>query len=368
MESAENREQPRPSNELKEDQENNDAFFSKTETLKLLNDSIKLLEQTIKGIKEDSAPIPPSDSINTLLTTTQKLADAAIAKPNPNSVPIAEATVAQNPEVQAKTATAPITAKSSIPSADKTSLKPQPQTIKKNPRNPKNRKKINLSLIVIGVTTIAIAIVAIFWLWLPRQQSKLASMPEPTTTETVTKPDFTAEDLKTPLVEPQLDDSQTDAARIPIETPANPEPASALEPLVIPIPQDLESPGRVKNLKIVAIKPELNFTPEQTLIAALEKKITELTQVYPSELIDSIKVNLSQNSLLVKVTDNWYELEESRQNKLANEILKRSRNLSFSKLELEDNQGTLVARNPVIGNQIIILQNSKINEQITTSN
>ncbi len=363
MESAENREQPRQSNQLKEEQENKASFFSKTETLKLLNDSINRLEQTIKGIKEDSTPIPPADSINTLLITTQKLADAVIAKPITNSAPIAAVTAAQKAEAQTKIEPAPINANSSIPSTDKTSLKPKQQTIKQT------QKKRNLSLIAIGVTTIAIAIVAIFWLWLPKQHENLASMPEPTITDTVTRPDRTAEPaLETPLVEPRLDNSQTNSDRITGETPAAPEPASESEPLVMPIPQNLASPGRVKNLKTVTIKPELSFTPEQTLIAALKKKVAELTQVYPSDLIDSLKVNLPRNSLLVKVTDNWYELDESRQNKLANEIWQRSRNLGFAKLEFQDKQGTLVARNPVIGNQIIILQNSKINEPITTRN
>ncbi len=359
MESAENREQLRQGNEL---EGNSNSSLSKAETLKLLNDSIDRIKQTIKGISEDSAPLPPSDSIHTLSSTTQELADAVIAKPIPNSAPIAEATVAQEAEAQTKPAA--MTATSALPPTEKrSSVQPKQQPVKKNP------KKQIFSLIAVGVAAIAIVVVAIFWLWLPRQQSNLSSISEPTTTETIANPDLTADSaLETPSIEQQLNNSPTDLERIPVETPVAPEPISESEPLVTPIPQDLESPGRAKNLKMVTIKPELNFTPEQTLITALETKVSELTQEYPSELIDSIKVNLSQNSLLVKVTDNWYELDESRQNKLANEILKRSRNLSFSKLEFKDNAGTLVARNPVIGSQIIILQNSKIQSQMTINN
>ncbi|MGB5637379.1 MAG: hypothetical protein WBM86_31980, partial [Waterburya sp.] len=105
--------------------------------------------------------------------------------------------------------------------------------------------------------------------------------------------------------------------------------------------------------------PELDFTPEQTLIVAIKTKIIKLTQDYPTELIESAKVDLSQNSLLINLTDEWYQLSESRQNKMANEMLKRSRQLSFNKLELKDYAGTLIARNPVIGEQIIILENHK---------
>ena len=69
MESAENREKPIPDNEP---EDNNDPSLSKIETIALLNDSIDRLEQTIKSLGENSAPIPSSDSINTLLNTTQE--------------------------------------------------------------------------------------------------------------------------------------------------------------------------------------------------------------------------------------------------------------------------------------------------------
>ncbi|MGL6339425.1 MAG: hypothetical protein ACRC80_09830, partial [Waterburya sp.] len=101
------------------------------------------------------------------------------------------------------------------------------------------------------------------------------------------------------------------------------------------------------------------FTPEQTLVAALQGKIADLINKDEADIVNFIKVDLPTSSLVVEIKDNWYELNESRQNKLANEILQRSRKLNFSKLELKDSQGTLVARNPVIGEQIIILQSNK---------
>jgi len=125
------------------------------------------------------------------------------------------------------------------------------------------------------------------------------------------------------------------------------------------IPDNLESPGRAKNLKIVTIKPKIDLTPEQTLISAIKTKVGKLIHDYPAELIDSAKIDLSQNSLRVNMTDEWYKLSESRQNKIGNEMLKRSRQFSFHHLELQDPRGALVARNPVIGDEIIILQNSQ---------
>ena len=138
MESAENREQPRQGNELEGD---SNSSLSKAETLKLLNDSIDQIKQTIKGISEDSAPLPASDSIHTLSSTTQKLADDVIAKPIPKSAPIAEATVAQKAQAQTKTAAMTATATSAVsPTEKRSSVQPKQQPVKKNPKK-QNKKK-----------------------------------------------------------------------------------------------------------------------------------------------------------------------------------------------------------------------------------
>ncbi|MGB5712960.1 MAG: hypothetical protein WBM44_18900 [Waterburya sp.] len=340
MESAENREQPIPGNEP---EDNNDPSLSKIETIALLNDSIDRLEQTIKGLSENSAPIPSSDSINTLLNTTQELADAV----TPSS------TIVSAPAIEDTSPTAAKTKSAVSPQVKTASVEP-----KKQPTVTKISKKQNLPLIVIGVIAIAIAIVAIFWLWLPKEQVPLSSSPELTTDiASNLEPLRDQESLTTPSIYSTAPGDKIASTDLPADTESlNSDPEIPAEIL---IPENLESPGRAKDLKIVTIEPELDFTPEQTLIVAIKTKIIKLTQDYPTELIESAKVDLSQNSLLINLTDEWYQLSESRQNKMANEMLKRSRQLSFNKLELKDYAGTLIARNPVIGEQIIILENHK---------
>ena len=130
-------------------------------------------------------------------------------------------------------------------------------------------------------------------------------------------------------------------------------------PELVAIPQDLTSPGRVKNLQIETIEPEITFTPEQSLVAALQSKLAAIVEDYDSNIFTKINVDLAEKNLNIEVTDDWYTLGESRQAKLANKILQRSRQLDFSKLQIEDPTGILVARNPVVGDRIIILQSSK---------
>ncbi|MBE9043013.1 hypothetical protein IQ255_01090 [Pleurocapsales cyanobacterium LEGE 10410] len=343
MESAENQEQPIKASQS--EKPSNSSSLSKTETVKLLNDSVERLKQTIEKINDNSAStLPPADSINALSTTTQKLVDTVtLTVPEPVSVsqPASKVPVpVPTDKQQSPTVKTPIQASQPVA---------------------KVQKKKNLVLIVIGVTAIAIAIVAVFWLWLPQyQDTTRSSISEPSVTEVVI--DSNNGDratLETPTIAP---DSPGDIAdNTAVEQPAVLEPANtALEPsATIPIPQDLESIGKAKNLKIATIKPELSFTPEQTLIAALQTKLTELTKNY-AESINFIKVDISTNSLMLEVTDDWYELSETRQNKLANEMLERSRKLDFSDLKLQDSTGKLVARNPVIGDKIIILQSDRL--------
>ncbi len=340
MESSENREQQLKANQPTE--KSNNPPLSKVETLKLLNESIDKLEETIKGISESSNnDLPSSASINDLVKTTQELSNTvAPANIAPKSQPIVK-------EAPAK--------KTKLPTADK-KLESTPSSPKTQVSTVKAKKQEKLGLIAIGVFAIAMAIVVIFWLWLPQRQARLASITQPEPQEIIADGNTISvpETINTPEVEP-VDIVPENSTPQP-ETISEPESLTETE---IVIPSELTSPGRAKNLKMVTIEPELSFTPEQTLIAALQTKIAKISQNYNPDIVDSIKVDLPQSSLLVKVTDNWYELNESGQSKIANEILERSRKLQFNKLELQDSTGTLVARNPVIGNQIIILESDK---------
>jgi chemotaxis protein histidine kinase CheA len=371
MESAENQAQPKVDTAT----ESISQPLSKTETIALLNDSIDRLEETIKKISEDSAKIPSSDSINSLLAKAQELEKSVTAKSNLRKskaeTPSQLTTPKATPKVSKPKVSTPAKAstktriKASTTQAVKTSI-------------PKASQKKNLGFIVIGVTAIASLIVTVFWLWKPQAIANLFPKTEPAPTEVAIKFVPAQESLaekspeKSPtnsLVDAPEPSAQIDPQKLPDFAPemeplaesaeGGADTTDTTETLVTVIPPELTSPGKPKNLKMITIKPELNFTPEQNLIAALTTKLRELTQDYPSEFIQDIQVNLPDNSLIVRVTDSWYELEESRQNSLGNEILGRSRTFSFDKLELQDKMGTLIARNPIIGGNIIMIQNKK---------
>ncbi|WP_017316726.1 hypothetical protein [Mastigocladopsis repens] len=102
--------------------------------------------------------------------------------------------------------------------------------------------------------------------------------------------------------------------------------------------------------------PTLVLTPEQTLIAAIENQVAEISDRFASGLIQSIQANFHNSSLAVTMSDEWYNIKQSEQDKLLAQMLQRSKELDFSHLDIVDSQGRLVARNPVVGTEMIILQ------------
>ena len=327
MESAENQAQPNESQ--------SNLPLSKTETIAFLNESIDRLEKTIQKISEDSAKMPSSKSLDTLLVTTQEL-EAAVTS-----------TDTQASTLSAIPQTPPAIAQSNI--------------LKTAATDPSlSKPKRNTASIVVGVTAIAIAIVTIFWLWKPQQFANLLPQTEPIAiapqSEIKTRPLIPSEELPDNSPDNLGIVSDISAMDFPEEIESAAEPIEDVVETVIP--EELTSPERPKKLKMVAVKPKLNFTPEQNLVAVLETKISELVETYPQEFIEEVRVDLPANSLVVRVTDNWYDLDESDRNSLGNDILNRARAFSFQKLELEDKMGALVARNPIIGDNII-LQNSR---------
>ena len=358
MEPVENQAQPELMDEAAE--ANKSLTLSKTETIALLNDSIDRLEKTIEKISQNSTTIPSANSVNDLLSIAQALEKSIVlqsqaADPTKIATGEGKSVPASNSTASSRTPTENIaTASNRAVPGPTTKSKPKQDT----PTTVIRAQK-NTGLIVIVVTAIAVAIVTLFWLWQPDLLKNLSGAGNSAATETVSQ---------TSLKEPISPNDAVDNSReIPDALTADNSELSfpdRIEPITEPvkdvvetvIPNELVAPGRAKELKITAIEPQLEFTPEQNLVAALEHKVVDLTQTYPEEYVASIEIDIPNDSLVVRVTDNWYDLEESRQNSLGERILQRSREFGFRQLKLKDSKGTLVARQPIIGNNIILVR------------
>ena len=96
------------------------------------------------------------------------------------------------------------------------------------------------------------------------------------------------------------------------------------------------------------------LTPEQSLIAAIQEQVAQLTSQYEDNLLLTVKANFLSSTLQVSVSDDWYVLKRSRQQKIANKMLARSRKLDFKKLLIVDGEGVILARSPVLGKEMLL--------------
>jgi hypothetical protein len=138
----------------------------------------------------------------------------------------------------------------------------------------------------------------------------------------------------------------------PIVPEASPSPAPNPAPQVSPAPVMLPP----------APAPKLQLTPEQKLIAAIQDQVAEISNQYVSGLIQSVQANFRASRLTVKVSPEWYGLTRSQQDTLASEMLQRAQQLDFVKLEITDSEGTLLARSPVVGSEMVIVKRSAQSE------
>ena len=135
----------------------------------------------------------------------------------------------------------------------------------------------------------------------------------------------------------------------------------ATPPLVQPRP----SPGEA----VVAVAepaPEVpaSPTPEQGLIADLETQLGGITRSYTVGLIDGVEVNLPHRTLTIHLGESWYGLLAPQQDNIAQAIYRQALDLGLDRLTLQDPTGLVVARSPVVGSTMVVLQRRRPNPDL----
>ena len=156
-----------------------------------------------------------------------------------------------------------------------------------------------------------------------------------------------------------------------VSTPSTPPPIVAVSPSPTPepipsptpIPPLVQAPEAPKSIEISPAPskpspppPPLKLTPEQALIARIQDQVAAISNRYANGLVQSVQANFRGSRLIVNISDDWYSLSRSQQDKLANELLRRSQDLDFLKLEMVDGAGTLLARSPIVGTEMILFK------------
>lgn len=95
---------------------------------------------------------------------------------------------------------------------------------------------------------------------------------------------------------------------------------------------------------------------DQSLIEAIQTQVSRLSRSYAAGLIQSVEVNLPASTLTVNVSTDWYGLGQGTQDAIAQDIYDQAQGLAFQTLRLRDANGVIVARNPVVGNTMVVLK------------
>ncbi len=127
------------------------------------------------------------------------------------------------------------------------------------------------------------------------------------------------------------------------------EDESSISNLVAPEPPE---PVEVKPA------PAPKLTPEQYLVVTIQNEVADITNQYGGGVIESIEVNFPASMLVVQLSNDWYDLDDAEQDDLARKMFQQARDLDFKKLEAVDPEGVLLARDPIVGSSMIILQRS----------
>ncbi len=185
----------------------------------------------------------------------------------------------------------------------------------------------------------AIALIVLLITWtttsvLFPKPAQMAQLQPPTSSEVSEIP---------PAYFPPVSEAPPTAPELP---PLKKEPPLSLPPKEAPQP---------KKAPPVVETPATPLTPEQTLIASIQNQVAQVTRDADIP-IASIQANFGASELRVRISDEWYNITASRQDKLAAQIFERGKELDFRTIEIADSQGNLLARSPVVGSRMIIVK------------
>lgn len=124
-----------------------------------------------------------------------------------------------------------------------------------------------------------------------------------------------------------------------------------------PLSQPPPSPeGEVAAVVEPSLEGPAPPTPEASLIADLETQLSGITRSYSVGLIDAVEVNLPHQTLTIHLGESWYGLLAPQQDSMAQAIYQQAQDLGLNRLTLQDPEGLVVARSPVVGPTVVVLQ------------
>ncbi|MGD1862497.1 MAG: hypothetical protein ACFB0E_21325 [Leptolyngbyaceae cyanobacterium] len=91
-------------------------------------------------------------------------------------------------------------------------------------------------------------------------------------------------------------------------------------------------------------------------IAQIQAQLTDNSILNAQRVIDSVQADFINNRLTLIINGDWYRLSPYDQTQLAQALMAQSASLSFADLQFMTADGDMLARSPVVGQDMVILQ------------
>lgn len=99
--------------------------------------------------------------------------------------------------------------------------------------------------------------------------------------------------------------------------------------------------------------------PVSDRIAQIQAQMTDSSILNAQRVIDSVQADLVNDRLTLVLNGDWYRLSDYDQTQLAEALMAQSQALSFTDLQFQTSAGEVIARSPVVGKQMVILQRER---------
>jgi hypothetical protein len=220
-------------------------------------------------------------------------------------------------------------------------------------RLPANLQELTERFLTVAVIT---TVVVIYWLFSSLTSGKPAVAKQPPVS---TKPVLTRPVPQRMTQRPRVQPSVAPAPSKPTVQPSM-APAPAVKPTVVaqpsvPVPQ----PKVATEPPMVVAEPVTVPSPGIDL-AEIQAKLSSEVASLGDGLVNSVKTANENRQLKVALGSGWDSLSRADQQEVAQKLWGRSQKLDFKKIELFNGNNTLVARSPVVGTKVIMLQKSTL--------
>jgi hypothetical protein len=207
---------------------------------------------------------------------------------------------------------------------------------------PANLQELTDRFLTVLVITTA---VVIYWFFSSLTSGKPAAAKQP---PVPTKPVLTRPAPRPIAQRPTMAQPQRTA---PSATAIKPTPPSSPKP-VAPVAKPSVTTAAPQTAVAPSPAPAIDLAEIQTQLASAVAGVGEIGE----GLVASVKTANANQQLKVSLGAGWSSLSDAEQKTVAQKLWVRSQKLEFSKLELLDSTNTLVARSPVVGSNVIMLQ------------